>query len=232
MLLNHFEYWDSFSMVLSVKTFAIVLLATPRHLYHHHFRRVDIILIPGRGKCTVKVLTNLFYDLKKKLTLKGSSFAKWCQLDKKDNGTNDGLLLIVILQMFWPKDHRKTVSVFKMIQQHSNLLWKIPNYLCLKNNWTVMERILKPYVSLMKFSQNLIMKFIKSSGKLTVWIATAANRRKCRQFRARQKTTYSIWIVRDRKPSLLSNQEQVILYKIDALFLHSDGFLAQTIQIE
>ena len=47
---------------LSVKTFAIVLLATPRHLCHHHFRRVDIILIPGRGKCTVKVLTNLFYD--------------------------------------------------------------------------------------------------------------------------------------------------------------------------
>ena len=165
------------------------------------------------------------------LTLIGSSFAKWCRLDEKSDGTNDGLLLIVLSQMSWPKYHRKTVSVFKMIQQHSNLLWKIPNYLCLKNNWTVMERILKPYVSLMKFSQNLIMKFSKNSRKLSVWIATAANRRKCRQFRARQKTTYSIWIVRDRKPSLLSNQEQVIFYKIVA-FESSDGFLKRTIQIQ
>ena len=51
--------------------------------------------------------------------------SKWCRLDENDDGTNDGVLLIVLLQMFWPTDHRKTVSVFKMIQQHSNLLWKI-----------------------------------------------------------------------------------------------------------
>ena len=75
------------------------------------------------------------------------------------------------------------------------------------------------------------MKFSKNSGKLSVWIATAANRRKCRQFRARQKTTYSIWIVRDRKPSLLSIEEQVIFYKIDAVE-SSNSFLAGTIQFE
>ena len=91
-----------------------------------------------------------------------------------------------------------------------------------------MKRILKPYVSSMKFSQNLIMKFSKNSRKLSVWIATAANRRKCRQFRARQKTTYSIWIVRDRKPSLLSNEEQVIFYKMSVLFLHSNQILSFT----
>ena len=91
-----------------------------------------------------------------------------------------------------------------------------------------MKRILKPYISSMKFSQNLIMKFSKNSRKLSVWIATAANRRKCRQFRARQKTTYSIWIVRDRKPSLLSNEEQVIFYKMSVLFLHSNQILSFT----
>ena len=30
--------------------------------------------------------------------------SKWCRLDENDDGTNDGVLLIVLLQMFWPTE--------------------------------------------------------------------------------------------------------------------------------